>query len=74
MVSDSGRPVNLKANRIPADGFLLSVDGKYKARYETAEEATSAGAKLKTSFPVVQVAVFDATTRTLTPVELPETA
>jgi hypothetical protein len=71
MVSDSRQPENLKANRIPSDGYLLWVDGKLKTRYETVEEATSAGEKLKTSFPVVQVAVFDAITRTLTLVELP---
>ena len=71
MMSDSRQPENLKANRIPSDGYLLSVDGKFKTRYETVEEATSAGEKLKISFPVVQVAVFDATTRTFTPVELP---
>ena len=71
MTSDSRRPENLRANRIPPDGYLLSVDGKFKTRYETAEEATSAGEKLKVSFPVVQVAVFDAATKTLTPVELP---
>jgi len=74
MVSESRRPENLKANRISSDGFLLSVDGKFKTRYETAEEATSAGEKLKTSFPVVQVAVFDAATKTSTPVELPDKA
>jgi hypothetical protein len=71
MMSESRRPENLKANRIPPDGYLLSVDGKFKTRYESAEEATSAGEKLKTNFPVVQVAIFDAATRTLTPVELP---
>jgi hypothetical protein len=71
MISDSRQPENLKANRIPPDGYLLSVDGKFKTRYETAAEATSAGEKLKMHFPVVQVAVFDATTRTFTPVELP---
>jgi len=71
MMSESRRPENLKANRIPPDGYLLSVDGKFKTRYESAEEATSAGEKLKINFPVVQVAIFDATTRTLTPVELP---
>ena len=71
MSSDSRQPENLKANRIPPDGYLLSVDGKFKTRYETAQEATNAGEKLKMNFPVVQVAVFDATTRTFTPVELP---
>ena len=74
MIADSRPPENLKANRIPADGYLLRVDGKFKARYETSQEATNAGEKLKISFPVVQVAVFDATTRTLTPVELPNVA
>ncbi len=74
MTSNSRRPENLQANRIPSDGYLLRVDGKFKTRYETAEEATSAGEKLKVSFPVVQVAVFDAATRTLTPVELPDSA
>ena len=71
MTSDSRQPENLKANRIPSDGYLLWVDGKFKTRYETADEATNAGEKLKMNFPVVQVAVFDAITRTLTPVELP---
>jgi len=74
MTTDSRQPENLKANRIPLDGYLLRVDGKFKTRYETAEEATNAGEKLKLSFPVVQVAVFDATTKTVTPVELPAKA
>ena len=73
-MSDTQRPENIKANRIPPDGFLLSVDGKFKARYETAEAATNAGEKLKMNFPVVQVAVFDAITKTLTPVELSDKA
>ena len=74
MISDSRPPENLKANRIPSDGYLLRVDGKFKTRYETAQEAANAGEKLKINFPVVQVAIFDATTRTLTPVELPRKA
>ena len=74
MISDSRRPENLRANRIPPDGYLLSVDGKFKTRYETAEEATNAGEKLKMNFPVVQVAIFDAAAKTLTPVELPAKA
>ena len=74
MTSEPSRPKNLAANRIPPDGYLLSVDGKFKSRYETAEEATTAGEKLKASFPLVQVAVFDAAAKTLTPVELPAKA
>jgi len=72
--SSSRRPENLKANRTSPDGYLLWVDGKIKTRYATAAEAVSAGEKLKTSFPVVQVGVFDAATKTLTLVELPNQA
>ncbi len=72
MTSESRRPENIKANSISPNGYLLSVDGKFKTRYETVTDATIAGEKLKRNFPVVQVAVFDAMTKTLTPIELPE--
>ncbi|MGI8526957.1 MAG: hypothetical protein ACR2K5_12420 [Pseudolabrys sp.] len=62
------RPENLRANVMPKDGFVLSVDRKLKARYDTAEQAMAAGVKLKQSFPVVEVAVYDATARAYTPV------
>ena len=53
---------------MPIDGFVLSVDGKLKKRYDTSEEAMTAGSKLKQDFPVVQVAVYDASERVYTPV------
>ncbi|HEY5217645.1 MAG TPA: hypothetical protein VIJ17_12230 [Pseudolabrys sp.] len=62
------KPVNLRANAMPSDGYILAVDGKLKTRYETSEEAMTAGSKLKQSFPVIQVAVFDAKQRIYTPV------
>jgi hypothetical protein len=68
-ISESKKPENLRANAMPTDGFVLSVDRKLKARYETAEDAMTAGAKLKASYPVVEIAVYDATARTYTPVE-----
>src|SRR5690606_12280460 len=66
------RPRNLRANAVPVDGYVLSIDGKLKARYETENEATAAGTKLKQNFPVIQISVFDAAARTYTPVELQE--
>jgi hypothetical protein len=53
-------PANLRANVRPIDGYVLQVDGKWKQRYETSDEAVAAGEKLKAKFPVVQVAVYDA--------------
>jgi hypothetical protein len=72
MNDEATKPRNLRANAVPADGYVLSIDGKLKARYETESEATAAGAKLKQSFPVIQISVFDAVARTYAPVELQE--
>jgi hypothetical protein len=61
-----------RADATPTDGFVLTVDGKMKTRFDTSDEAMAASLKLKQDYPVVQVAVFDATARTYIPVELPE--
>lgn len=72
MSGKTAKPANLRANAMPTDGYILTVDGKLKTRFETSDEAMSAGVKLKQSYPVVQVAVFDASARSYTPVVLPE--
>jgi hypothetical protein len=63
---------NLRADAIPTDGYVLSIDGKLKARYETAKEAMTAASKLKQSFPVIHVEVYDAAERKYTAVEAQE--
>ena len=72
MSDETIRAKNLRANAVPADGYVLSIDGKLKTRYETEGEATAAGTKLKQNFPVIQISVFDAAARTYAPVELQE--
>lgn len=69
MSDETKKATNLRANAVPVDGYVLSVDGKLKARYETSKEALAAGTKLKESFPVIQVSVFDAAERMYTPIE-----
>jgi hypothetical protein len=71
-MSKTEKPENLPANVTPKDGFVLSVDGKLKTRFDTSEAAMTAGIKLKQNYPVIQVSVFDAATRSYTPVALPE--
>ncbi len=71
-LQEGKKPENLRANMMPTDGFVLSVDGKLKTRYESAEDAAAAGTKLKQSYPVIQVAVYDAMARKYTPVEAQE--
>lgn len=71
-LQETKRPANLRANATPVDGFVLSIDGKLKTRFENAKDATAAGTKLKQSYPVIQVAVYDAAARVYTPIELQE--
>lgn len=71
-LQEAKRPENLRADVMPNDGYVLSIDGKLKKRYDTSDEAMTAGMKLKQDYPVIQVAVFDAAARSYTPVALPE--
>lgn len=68
---ETKRPKNPGADIMPKDGFVLTIDGKMKARYETEAEASAAATGLKQRFPVVQVAVYDAAARVYTPVNAP---
>jgi hypothetical protein len=63
------RPKNPSANFLPAEGFILQIDGKFKSEYKTAEQAMKAGLELKKKYPFLQVIVYDAIKRTRTPVE-----
>jgi len=66
------RPKNPSANVLPAEGYVLEIDGKFKTEYVTSVEALKAGLELKKEFPFIQVKVYGAKERTRTPVELPE--
>jgi len=68
MRSDAKTPQNIQPNAPPRDGFVLSVDRKFKTRYETADEAVSAADKLKANFPAIDVAIFDVINKTYTAV------
>jgi hypothetical protein len=72
MSEDTKMPTSPRANAIPTDGYVLSIDGKLKAQYKTSKEAMAAGSKLKQSFPVIQVEVFDAAVGLYTLVESQE--
>ena len=68
---ETKRPTNLRADILPKDGFVLTIDGKMKTRYETAEDAAAAGTKLKERYPVIQVTVYDAAARVYTQLDAP---
>lgn len=72
MSSKTEKPTNLRANVMPINGYVLSVDGKLKTRFDSSDEAMTAAVALKQNNPVVQIAVFDAAARCYSPVTLPE--
>jgi len=71
-IDDTTKPTNLPAKATPTSGYVLTIDGKLKMRYETEEEAKAAGAALKQRFPVIQISVYDAATRVFNPLTVPE--
>ena len=72
MSRETKKPEQLRADTLPTEGFVLQVDGKMKARYDSAEAAMAAATKLKQSYPVIQTKVYDAANGTYALVELPD--
>jgi hypothetical protein len=72
MAEDAKKPAHIRADAIPTDGYILTVDGKLKTRYETEQDATTEAAKLKERFPAIQVSVYDATAGNYTAVNMHE--
>ena len=72
MTQATKKPANLSVNAMPSDGYVMAVDGKLKARYESEGDAMAAASKLKQSYPVLQIAVYDAAKRTYTAVNAQE--
>jgi hypothetical protein len=64
--SGTTRPKNLSAYRIPSEGYVLEVDGKFKSEFETSEAAMQAALELKKKYPPIQVNVYDAKEHTRT--------
>lgn len=58
-----------RADVAPTDGFSLVVDGHFKTHYESAAAAQAAGAELLGRFPMLQVLVYDAATKTRSPLQ-----
>ena len=57
----------LRADRPPTEGFTVMVDGHFKSEFETLDAAEASGRKLKSTYPMLQIEIYDAaaTVRTL---------
>ncbi|SDR87950.1 hypothetical protein [Bradyrhizobium canariense] len=58
-----------RADVAPAEGFSLVVDGHFKAHYDDEKAAKEVGAELFGRFPMLQVLIYDAATKTRSPLQ-----
>ncbi|WP_375310771.1 hypothetical protein WHZ77_27115 [Bradyrhizobium sp. A5] len=58
-----------RADVAPTSGFSLVVDGHFKTHYDDADAAQKAGAELLGRFPMLQILIYDAATRTRSPLQ-----
>lgn len=56
-----------RADLLPAEGFSLIVDGRFKTRFDNEKAAQEAGAELLGRFPMLQVLIYNAATRVRSP-------
>ena len=50
----------LRADRPPIDGFATIVDGHFKSEFDTVEAAEASGRKQKSTYPMLQIEIYDA--------------
>jgi hypothetical protein len=55
-----------RADRPPTEGFVTIVDGHFKTEFDTVEAAEASGRELKSTYPRLQVEIYDAATKVRT--------
>lgn len=67
-LAEDVQPRNIqRADVAPSNGFSLVVDGHFKTHYDDEKAAQEAGADLFERFPMLQVLIYDAVTKTRSP-------
>ena len=59
------------AHELPALGYALEVDGRFKAEFATRDGAKTGAEELKKRFPMLRIRIYDAETKTREEVQLP---
>jgi hypothetical protein len=55
-----------RADRPPMEGFVVIVDGHFKSEFDKLEAAEASGRKLKSTYPMLQIEIYDAATKART--------
>jgi hypothetical protein len=64
--NDLKQPTDAKG--LPGSGYGIEVDGLLKSEFVTMEGATNGARELKTRFPMLQIRIYDAASKTRTEV------
>jgi hypothetical protein len=56
----------MRADWPPAEGFATIVDGHFKSEFDTVEAAETSGRELKSTYPRLQIEIYDAASRVRT--------
>jgi hypothetical protein len=49
-----------RADRPPTEGFAMIVDGHFKTEFDTVDAAEASARKLKATYPMLQIQIYDA--------------
>ena len=52
-----------RSDRPPTKGSVVVVDGHFKSEFDTVDAASAAGRKLKSTYPMLQIEIYDAATK-----------
>jgi len=66
VIDEPGLAKVARADRPPAEGFVVVVDGHFKSEFDTAEAAETSGRTLKSTYPMLQIEIYDAETKVRT--------
>ena len=55
-----------RADRPPTEGFVVIVDGHFKSEFGTVDATEESGRKLKATYPMLQIEIYDAATKART--------
>ena len=50
----------------PTKGFVVVADGHFKSEFDTVDAVSTAGRKLKSTYPMLQIEIYDAATKART--------
>jgi hypothetical protein len=56
----------LRANLPPTEGFVTIIDGHLKSEFDAVDVAEASARKLKSAYPMLQIEIYDASTKTRT--------